>query len=93
MAGAKRHYIPGQIWHITHLLVLDDRDRVSILRAIQLTAGPIVQEYNQRKKRKGAYWEDRYHATAIERGEHLLRCIVYIDLNISVSPPTTLIAL
>ena len=31
--------------------------------------------------RKGAFWEDRYHATAVESGEHLLRCIVYIDLN------------
>ncbi|MGE4344011.1 MAG: hypothetical protein AB7F20_06950 [Geoalkalibacter sp.] len=31
--------------------------------------------------RKGAFWEDRYHAAAIESGEHLLRCLVYIDLN------------
>jgi putative transposase len=44
-------------------------------------AGRTGQEYNQRKDRKGAFWEDRYHATAIESGEHLLRCIVYIDLN------------
>jgi len=33
------------------------------------------------KARKGAFWEDRYHATAIESGEHLRRCLVYIDLN------------
>jgi len=33
------------------------------------------------KKRKGAFWEDRYHATVIEKGEYLLRCIVYIDMN------------
>jgi len=39
------------------------------------------QEYNKRKNRKGAFWEDRYHATVIEKGEHLLRCIVYIDMN------------
>ena len=39
------------------------------------------QEFNQRKNRKGAFWEDRYHATAIESGEHLLTCLVYIDLN------------
>ncbi len=27
-------------------------------------------------------WEDRYHATFIKTGEHLLRCIIfYIDLN------------
>ncbi len=29
--------------------------------------------------RKGAFWEDRYHATAVASGEHLRRCIVYID--------------
>lgn len=125
MARAKRHYIPGQVWHITHrchkreflfkfakdrrrwiqwlfeakrrygltilnyivtsnhihLLVVDDKDRMTIPKAVQLTAGRIAQEYNQRKNRKGAYWEDRYHATAIETGRHLLRCLVYIDLN------------
>jgi putative transposase len=50
-------------------------------KRIQLVAGRTGQEYNQRKDRKGAFWEDRYHATVIESGEHLLRCIVYIDLN------------
>ena len=25
--------------------------------------------------------EDRYHATAVESGEQLMRCCVYIDLN------------
>lgn len=64
-----------------HLLVVDDNDRMTIPKAIQLTAGRVAQEYNQRKRRKGAYWEDWYHATAIETGRHLLRCIVYIDLN------------
>ena len=34
-----------------------------------------------RKKRKGAYWEDRYHAAAVETGRHLAQCLVYIDLN------------
>jgi hypothetical protein len=28
-----------------------------------------------------AFWEDRYHATAIASDEHLDRCLVYIDLN------------
>jgi putative transposase len=44
-------------------------------------AGRIGQEYNVRKKRNGAFWQDRYHATAVETGEHLLKCLVYIDLN------------
>jgi putative transposase len=30
----------------------------------------------------GAFWEDRYHATAIETDAHLHRCLVYIDLNV-----------
>ncbi len=38
------------------------------------------QEYNQRKGRKGAFWEDSYHA-AVQNHECLARCIVYIDLN------------
>ena len=125
MARAKRHYIPGQIWHITHrchkrefllkfakdrrrwlqwlfearrryglsvlnytvtsnhihLLVADDKSRNVIPDSIKLIAGRTGQEFNQRKARKGAYWEDRYHATAIEDGDHLIKCIVYIDLN------------
>ena len=48
---------------------------------MQLLAGRTGQEFNQRKRRKGAYWEDRYHATAIERNHHLVQCMVYIDLN------------
>ena len=125
MARAKRHYIPGQVWCLTHrchkreflfklvrdrrrwiqwlfearkryglvilnytvtanhihLLVADDEDRDVIPNSIKLVAGRTVQEFNIRKKRKGAFWEDRYHATAIENGEHLLRHLVYIDLN------------
>ena len=125
MARAKRHFIPGYIWHITHrchkrefllkfardrrrwlywlyqakkrygltilnymvtsnhihLLVSDDGGREVIPKSIKLIAGRTGQEYNQRKNRKGAFWEDRYHATAVEEGEHLIRCLVYMDLN------------
>jgi len=125
MARAKRHYIPGQIWHITHrchkrefllkfakdkqrwlqwlfeakrryglvilnytvtsnhihLLVVDDSGRDVIPNSIRLIAGRTGQEFNQRKSRKGAFWEDRYHATAVEDGSHLCRCLAYIDLN------------
>jgi putative transposase len=125
MARAKRHYIPGQIWHLTHrchkrdfllkfakdrnrllqwlfeakkrygltilnytvtsnhihLLVVDDKGRNVIPDSIKLVAGRTGQEYNLRKNRKGAFWEDRYHATAIQSDSHLLSCLVYIDLN------------
>ena len=125
MARAKRHYIPGQIWHITHrchkrefllkfskdrrrwlqwlfeakkryaltilnytvtsnhihLLVAGDKGRDVIPNSIKLIAGRTGQEFNRRKIRKGAFWEDRYHATAVEDGDHLMQCLVYIDLN------------
>ena len=56
-----------------HLLVADDGERDVIPHSMQLVAGRTGQEYNRRKIRKGAFWEDRYHATAVEKGLHLGR--------------------
>ena len=64
-----------------HLLVRDGVSEDTIARSIQLIAARTGQEFNQRKKRKGAFWEDRYHATAVESDKHLVQCLVYIDLN------------
>lgn len=100
MARAKRHFIPGHTWHITHrchkkeflfkfdkdkkrfvewlfqtkkryklqilnymitsnhihLLVSDNaKNRNAIPESIKLIAGRTAQEYNKRKKRKGAF--------------------------------------
>ena len=64
-----------------HLMISDNGDKETIPRSIQLLASRVGQEYNQRKKRKGAFWEDRYHATAVAFDEHLFKCMIYIDLN------------
>lgn len=64
-----------------HLLVYDNKGLKIIPKSIQLIAARTGQEYNMRKQRRGAYWQDRYHATAIETNIHLNRCLVYIDLN------------
>jgi hypothetical protein len=64
-----------------HLLVFDRGEREVIARSMQLIAGRTGQEYNRRKRRKGAFWEDRYHATAVQTNEHLIQCLVYMDLN------------
>jgi hypothetical protein len=49
-----------------HLLAKDTGGDV-IPQSIQLAAGRTAPEFNQRKDRQGAFWEDRYHAaTAIE---------------------------
>src|SRR5919106_5307151 len=44
-----------------HLLVKDTGGGV-IPPSNQLIAGRTAQEYNQRKNRHGAFWQDRYHA-------------------------------
>jgi putative transposase len=64
-----------------HLLVADDKSRGVMLDSIKLIAGRTGQEFNQRKARKGVYREGRYHATAVENGDHLIKCIVHIDFN------------
>ena len=126
MARAKRHYIPGHVWHITHrchkrefllkfprdrrrwiewlyrakkrysglsvlnymvtsnhvhLLAFDNGGRNVIPDSIKLVAGRTGQEYNVRKNRKGAFWEDRYHATAVKSNRYLRQCTTYIDMN------------
>jgi putative transposase len=125
MPRAKRHYVPGYVWHLTHrchnrefllrferdrarwrnwlfearkryglsvlnyiatsnhvhLLVRDTGKNSCISRSMQLIAGRVAQEYNSRKARRGAFWEDRYFATAVATDQHLACCLVYIDLN------------
>lgn len=72
MARAKRHYLPGQIWHLAHRchkrefllkLVQDRRNWVQWLFEAEKRYGLVI--------RKGAFWEDRYHATAVESEHHL----------------------
>lgn len=63
-----------------HLLVKCTTED-SIPLSMQLVAGRTAQEYNQRKSRRGAYWEDRYHVSIVEIEEYLHRCFIYIDLN------------
>jgi REP element-mobilizing transposase RayT len=63
-----------------HLLVVDQGNN-EIAKSMQLVAARTAQEFNKRKKRNGAFWEDRYHATAVQSNQHLVRCLVYIDLN------------
>ena len=65
-----------------HLLIYDTGNgNETIPKSIQLIAGKTGQEFNSRKGRTGAFWQDRYHATAVATDDHLIRCMVYIDLN------------
>jgi putative transposase len=64
-----------------HLLLTDKNAGRNISGFMQLLQGRIAQDYNLRKNRKGAFWEDRYHATAVESGEHTMKCMIYISMN------------
>jgi putative transposase len=48
-----------------HVLVKDSGREV-IVQSMQVIGGRTAQKYNQRKNRHGAFWEDRYHATAFQ---------------------------
>jgi putative transposase len=64
-----------------HLLAFCDSDENEIARAMHLISGRVAQEFNMKNERRGSFWEDRYHATAVQSNLHLIRCMVYIDMN------------
>lgn len=64
-----------------HLLALSDGKENEIAKTMHLVSGRTAWEFNHRRKRRGAFWEDRYHATAVDKDNYLIRCMVYIDTN------------
>jgi len=64
-----------------HLVVLDDGPSGAIARCMHLASGQTAQQYNSRRRRHGSFWEDRYHATAVDSDVHFVRCMFYVDLN------------
>lgn len=63
-----------------HEIVIETK-KEGISRMTQKAAGELASSYNRRKNRCGAYWQDRYHCTMVEDGEHLWNCLQYVDLN------------
>ncbi len=57
-------------------LLAHDAGRGEIGRSLQLVAGRTAQELNRRKDRRGAFWENRYHATVVDTDDYLARCLV-----------------
>ncbi len=63
-----------------HLLV-NAHDPYEVARLMQRAAGELARDYNRRKRRSGAFWEGRYHATMVDSGTYLWECLKYIELN------------
>lgn len=52
----------------------------SISQLMDLIEGAVAGQYNRRKKRAGAFWTGRYHATLIDTGDYLWNCLMYVEL-------------
>lgn len=63
-----------------HLLVYAGKG-TEIEKGMQYLQGRMAQRFNMFSDRQGSFWSDRYHATLIESGTHLRRCLFYIDFN------------
>ena len=64
-----------------HLLLVSRTTDSAISSIMQALEGEFAGYYNRRKRRSGAFWGGRFHATMIDSGEYLWRCMRYIDLN------------
>jgi putative transposase len=65
--------------HVHLLAYADDSEQIAVL--MQRAAGEFARDYNRRKRRSGAFWEGRYHATMVDSGEYLWECLRYVELN------------
>jgi REP-associated tyrosine transposase len=63
-----------------HLLLWAPRME-NISEMMHWLQGTFALYYNHRKKREGSFWRGRFHPTLIENGDHLSRCMFYIDMN------------
>ena len=63
-----------------HLFV-DAGERMEISGLMRTMAGEFAGAYNRRKERLNAFWGDNFHATLVEEGQYLWRCLCYIELN------------
>lgn len=62
-------------------LLLTAKKCNDISQALQYLHGSVARKYNIVKSREGAFWSSRFYATRIQPGNHLGRCLFYIDLN------------
>ena len=67
--------------HIHVLIATGDRGYPEVSEALQYVHGEVAQHYNLAKDREGSFWANRFHATWIQEGVHLRRCLFYIDMN------------
>ena len=72
--GDERIFADGQIPSL--------REKLSSLSEFvrEIKVG-FARYYNQRHNRRGYFWGDRFKSVIVEKGETLINCLAYIDLN------------
>ena len=72
--GASREFTEGQIPYL--------RDKLSSLSEFvrEIKVG-FARYYNRRHNRRGYFWGDRFKSVIVDKGESLVNCLAYIDLN------------
>jgi len=72
--GESREFVEGQIpyW----------REKLSSLSEFmrEIKVG-FARYYNRRHHRRGYFWGDRFKSVIVDKGETLVNCLAYIDLN------------
>jgi REP element-mobilizing transposase RayT len=72
--GDERAFATGQIPSL--------REKLSSLSEFvrEIKVG-FTRYYNKRHNRRGYFWGDRFKSVIVEKGETLINCLAYIDLN------------
>jgi REP element-mobilizing transposase RayT len=72
--GDRRDFAEGQIPYL--------REKLSSLSEFmrEIKVG-FARYYNRRHNRRGYFWGDRFKSVIVDKGETLVNCLAYIDLN------------
>ena len=72
--GDRRDFTAGQIPYL--------REKLSSLSEFmrEIKVG-FARYYNRRHNRRGYFWGDRFKSVIVDKGETLVNCLAYIDLN------------
>jgi REP element-mobilizing transposase RayT len=72
--GDSRDFAEGQIPYL--------REKLSSLSEFmrEIKVG-FARYYNRRHNRRGYFWGDRFKSVIVDKGETLINCLAYIDLN------------
>jgi putative transposase len=72
--GDSRIFAKGQIPYL--------REKLSSLSEFirEIKVG-FARYYNRRHNRRGYFWGDRFKSVIVDKGETLINCLAYIDLN------------